>query len=397
MENNSEKVALLAQETLAKLTKTETDGKVETKGATSEEEKKKTEGNNSTAEQVEAQAKEDERILSAEESELSDDDKKRKVVLDEIKKKKEESPDEKIKRVQEQTQKRIDEIKSELLESKSKDAERIKRLEDELAELKRPKQQEDAKSQQKRLLDEKLAKYIDEDKSKPREERREMSKDELDEWFLEDPVEATAWINERTLRRAEERREIQKNLESKPTEESKRLADDFIAKQNESLAKLGAKYPSVVKLGVNIETVIGKSDVEVDRIMASESAEARMAIKLVNSDPKKYLEQVNGPELVMAELDKHFQKKSDKKIITMTEEEFQAKLDAAKSAEAERLANIDEGLTSTKGKVMEKEEKKSDLRIKQEAIAKKAKVSSEQLDKVLERRRSMNVAAYGDD
>lgn len=395
MDSNIEKSADLAKETLAKLTKTETtDSKEETKGASTEEGKEKTEGKEpvQTAEQVEAQAKEDERILSADESELSDDDKKRKTVLDEAKKKKAESPEEKIKRIQEQTQRRIDEISSELKEKDAKSAEKIKQLEAELAELKKPKQIEDAKSQQKRLLDERLAKYVEEDKSKPRVERREMSKDELDEWFLEDPISATEWMNERTLRRVDDRKSIQKELE-KPRDEE-RLAQDFIEKQNQSLAKLGAKYPSVVRLGVEFNAVFGKSDAEVDRLMANESDEARMAIKLVNSNPRKYLEQVDGPEQVMAELDKHFQKKA--KTITLTEEELQARLDARAAQEAERLANLDEGLSSRGGRKMDKEEKKSDNRLRQEAIAKKAKIPMADLDKTIERRRNMGVVTYED-
>lgn len=396
MTNNIDKSAELAKETLAKLTGA-TDSKEETKGASPEEGKEKTEGKEPvklTAEQVEAQAKEDERILSAEETELSEDDKKRKVVLDEARKKKAESPEEKIKRIQEQTQLRIDEIKSELLEKDAKSAEKIKALEAELAELKKPKQQEDAKAQEQRILDERLAKYIEEDKSKPREERREMSKEELQNWMIEDADEAMAWIADRSVRRADEKKSIRQEIVKKPSDAERELARDFIQKQNESIAKLGAKYPSVVKLGIDVNTVIGKSDAEVDRLMANESPEARMAIKIANSNPKRFLETVDGPEQVMLELDKHFQKKA--KTITLTEEELQAKLDARAAAEAERIANLDEGLTSRGGRKMEKEEKKTDLRMKQEAIAKKANISLEALDKTIERRRKMGVVGYED-
>lgn len=45
---------------------------------------------------------------------------------------------------------------------------------------------------------------------------------------------------------------------------------------------------------------------------------------------------------------------------------------------------------------MEKEEKKTDLRMKQEAIAKKANISLEALDKTIERRRKMGVVGYED-
>ena len=397
MDKNIDKSAELAKETLAKLTNPDAkSGKEESKDASPEEGKEKIEGKEPvklTAEQAEAQSKEDERILSAEETELSDDDKKRKIVLYEAKKKKAESPDEKIKRIQESTQQRIDEIKSELLEKDAKSSERIKQLEAELAELKKPKQQEDAKSQQKRLLDERIAKYVDEDKSKPREERREMSKDELDEWIIEDFTAANEWMIERSHRRADEKKAIQKELEA-PSEDEKKMARDFVEKQNESLAKLAQKYPSVVKLGIDINTVIGKPDAEVDQLMAKESPEARFAIKLVNSDPKKYLEQINGPELVMEELDKRLNRKA--KTITLTEEELQAKLDARAAQEAERIANLEEGLTSTKGKRMEKEEAKTDKRLRQEAIAKKAKIPIAELDKTIERRRNMGVVTYED-
>ena len=401
-----EKTTQIAKETMEKISK-ESEAKkaqAETKGAAAEKsEKAKTEGIN-FADKAEAQAKEDERILSANEADLSEKDKERKVQLGEIKKKKDESPEEKIKRVQESSQKRIDEIKSELLEEKNRanqDRDLIKRLEAELAEVKKsikPKE-EDAQIVIKRQLDERIAKYVDEDKSKPRAERREMSKEELDEWFLEDPTEASAWINDRSLRRHEEKKEIQESLKSN---KGKELADDFVKKQKASFDKLLAKYPRVKLSEARLKEVdamlTGKNEAEQRAILEKEEPVYLAALDLINTNPKKYLEAVDGPEAAIIELDKKFGQKDTKKTITLTEDELQERIKAATVAEAERIASLEgEGLHSTSGKQQTKEVKKTDFELKQLELAQKAGLTEEQLNKANERRKSIPGASVGRD
>lgn len=392
METTLDKASALAAEALTKIKATPDKAKEESKDASDKQpekktEEKKVEGNIAD---IEAKAKEDERILSADEKTLTEPEAKRKAEILETKNKKAESPEDKIKRTQEQSQKRIDEIKSELLAEQNKrkqDAEAIKKLQDELAEVKKtikPQADNDEKNRQKTLEAERINKYVEEDKNKPREDRREMSKEDLEEWYLEDPVEATAWMQERTLRRVEDRKKLQ---EENTNSTAKNLANEFIKKQNESLAKLVSKFPDVKPTKTKTSEMIGKTDEEVDELMAEESEHARLAVKIVNSNPKKYIESENGPELVMAEMEKRLGGDSGKKkVVTLTEEELEAKI----QAEAERRANLDEGISSTKGKKVEnKETKKSEQREHLERIAKKAGISMESLDKTIERRKSI--------
>lgn len=391
MENVLDRASALATEALTKIKAPVEKAKEESKDASKDkavinkaESEKKVEGNIAD---VEAKAKEDERILSADDKNLTEPEAKRKAEILETKNKKAESPEDKIKRTQEASQKRIDEIKSEMLAKENQSNEKIKKLEAEMAELKKsmqPRVDQDEKSRLKALEAERINKYIEEDKGKPLVDRREMSKEDLETWYLEDPVEATAWMQERTLRRVDDRKRLS---EENTNNKAKELADDFIKKQNESLGIFVKKYPDVRPNKTKLSEVIGKSDEEVDELMANESVNARLAVKIVNSNPKKYLESVNGPELVMAEMDKRLNNSNGKpKTVTLTEEELEAKI----QAEAERRANLDEGVTSTKGKKVEnKIETKSEKREHLEKIAKKANISMEALDKTIARRRTI--------
>lgn len=359
------------------------------------EEKEKAKESNKLAE-LEARAKEDERILTIDDKELSEPELTRKAELKETKRKKDESPDEKIKRVQESSQKRIDEIKSEMLAKENQSIERLKKLEAELAELKKPKIEEDAKAKSKREELERVTKYVEEDKSKPREDRREMSKDDLEAWYLEDPIEATAWMQERTNRRVEERKKL-----AEPVVDKKALADDFIKKQNESKAKLFLKYPGVNPSAEKIAEMKNKykTSEEIAKALSEENEEFRICSEIVSENPNKYLAAENGPELVMAEMEKRLKTtenagKNGK--IELTQEELEAKI----NAEAERRRLLDgEGISSTKGKKVEnKESQKTEARQKLEAIAKKAKIPMEALDKTIERRKSIpGASSFGED
>lgn len=375
------------------------------KEAKASEENKKGEGIKLA--EAEARAKEDERILTLDDEKLSESELSRKTELKETKRKKDESPDEKIKRVQEASQKRIDEIKSELLSERDKTKQEMAALKAELDEIKRPKQQEDAQKDSKRLETERIAKYVDEDKTKPKEDRREMSKEDLEGWYLEDPLGATEWIQDRTLRRSEERKKIESESEKSKQlpVEAKQLADDFIAKQNESKAKLFAKYPGAnpskeliaktkTELGLPLDRILTNDELsKINKSLGDKSEEFRLVQSIVAEEPKKYLEATNGPELVMAEIEKRLGKVSKGKI-ELTQEE----LDARVQAEIDRRKLVDgEGITSSNGgkKVDNSNKTKSELRQKQELIAKKAGISIESLDKSIKRRESIPGASSG--
>lgn len=396
METNVlDKAASLAKESLNKIQapakeKAEAESKVAAENkAKAEEQAKKDEGIKLA--EVEARAKEDERILTVEDKELSEPELKRKAELQETKRKKDESPDEKIKRIKEESQQRIDEIKSELLMKENQSNEKIKKLEAEMEVLKKavqPKIEEDAKSKAKREETDRIAKYVEEDKSKPRSDRREMTKEELQDWYLEEPDEATAWISERAIRRVEERKAI---IEDETKNRAKLGADEFIYKQHESGKKLFAKYPGVNPSKERLDQLKGKTNSEINKILCDENEEFKLCSEIVAEDPKKYLEAVNGPEMVMAEMEKRLSKK---KTVTLTEEELEAKI----KEEADRRSRLDEGITSTKGKKMETQTgQKSESRQRQEAIAKKAGIKIEDLDKTIERRRMIPGASKFED
>jgi DNA-binding protein Fis len=360
------------------------------KGAESTEAAKveKTEGSRPTLEEVEKQAENDARILSAKEEELSDGDKTRKAELVKAKEDKL-TPDEKLKRTQEATQKRIDEVISELKAERAErqqDKEKIAELETQLKSLSEPKVKEDKASRIKEAADQRVSKYLEEDKGKPREQRREMSKEEIEEWLLDDMVEAQEWLTERNLRRREERTLIEQSIDEEP----RKKADEFVNSQQESLKKLVAKYPSVMPTPERLSQLRGKTKEEIDDILASENEDYRIMLEIVRSNPKKYLASVDGPEQVMVEMDK---RKGSKKTITLTEEEMNQRIKEAAVAEAQRIAALDEGITSSGGKKVDKTEKKSEFRLKQEEIARKAGISSEALDSAIKRRETIGVMA----
>jgi hypothetical protein len=400
--DNLKKAEQLAIETKARLEK-EAEAKkaelakkeAEAKGAAKEE---KAEGTK-LLEEAEKQAEADAKILSSKPEELSDTEKARKAELEKAlkeKEKKEESAEEKIKRVKEETQKRIDEAIGELKAAKAgreQDAEKIRKLSEEIESLKKamqPKVEEDKASKVKELEKQYLDKWLAEDKSKPREQRREMEKEELEEWLIEDYVEASTWLTERTLRRKALHQEAVASLDETP----KKLADEFIDNQQKSLAKLLDKYPSLRPSPEKLSQLKGKTQQQIDDILSAENEDYKLMLDIIQSDTKKYVESVNGPELVMQEMDKR--KSENKKTITLTEEELQKRIKEAAVAEAQRIANLDEGLTSSGGKKVEKQENKSLLRLKQEEIARKAGVSLEKLDAAIERRKSIPGAAFAE-
>ncbi len=361
----------------------------------------------------EAKVKEDARILSEDDAKLADADKKRKAELIKAKEAEEATPEAKIKRVQEATQKRIDEIKSEQLAKENKTSAELAALKAELEELKKPRQVEDVKAKVKREQAEQIAKFVEEDKSKPKEERREMTKDELDGWFLEDPVEATKWI-QRTEYRRERDREKAEEAASKPvdnTAEKQKLAKEFVEKQNVSRAKLFEKFPGIKVTQEQVTAAKKEAGVPLDRnlteveatmvnkILDGKSEMFRLCREITFSDPKKYIESADGPELVMAEMEKRLAgKSSDTGSKTGKIELTQDELDAKIEAEVQRRKLVDgEGISSTSGgkKVETTQKEKSELRLIQEKMAKKAGMTVQQLDDRIARRSGIKGASSG--
>lgn len=417
METNTlERAAELARENLEKLqapakAKAAEEAKVASEAqAKADAEKKKDEG--IKADEALRKAKNDERILNTKDEELKPEEKAIKAELVEKKKKEENTPDAKIKRIQEASQKRIDEIKSELLEKDDLSKKEIEKLRAEIEELKRPRKEEDLKTKIAREMEERRAKFVDEDKDKPYEQRREMSKDDLNNWYLEDPVEATKWIQRREYRvlREQEKAEESARNPVDNTDEKKRLANEFVAKQTESREKLLKKYPGINPSKEKIAEIRKTLELPLDRALnqeevqkfnaewAKQSPEFKVCFEIINEDPKKYLEQVNGPELAMAEMEKRLSgsgSKGGNGRIELTQEELDARVEA--EIERRRLADGEGSHSTNGGRKVETNRGRtgSSLSEDQLRVAAKARIGAEAYQKMIDRRDRLNVPASG--
>jgi len=356
-------------------------------------ETEKGKGEKSIVEKAEKQAEDDAKILTTKDEEPSEDDKKKKEELVKKKSEKEEpeeSPEDKIKR---EAQKRIDRVIGEIKALKAEsqqDKEKIAGLQEKLETLTKPKEKEDKATIVKNLVKQQKTKFLEEDSNKPREQKREMTKEELDEWLLEDFSEALSWQNNRDYRRNKDKERIVSDLDNAP----KKLADEFVAKQQESLKKLVTRFPNVMPSKEKLESLKGKSEEEKHTILSAENEDYAMAIEIATSNSKKYMESADGPEQVMIEMERR--KGDSGKRITLTQEELEQKIKEASAAEVQRLTNLDEGITSSgAGRKVENKENKSELKLKQEEIARKAGVSIEDLDSAIKRRETIPGATAG--
>ena len=358
------------------------------------EDKKKTEDARIAAE---AQAKKDAELLAKKDEEIKDEaEKKRKTELLEKQRKEEEekgTSEEKIKRIKDESQKRIDEISNELKQIKDKTPREIEELRKENEIL-----SQNLKNLEKKLSgpkdeslneivekeeSERQAKYLQDDKSLPKEKRREMPDDELDEWMLEDAKSAVAWINRREMRRAQEKG---KTMRTKTLE---KMAGDIAQKQQQSFQKVYIKHPEldVRKRGKELEAQ-GKTGEEIHNILQAENPKYKLSAEIASKHPEwAYLE--NLPELIAAEMDKEPEKspvgndEDKKKIEDLTKqvEEMSAKL--------AELENSDEGVHSTivrnkaKEALSEKEKNIVD-------IMKEQKATQAQIDAAIKQSREKN-------
>lgn len=346
------------------------------------------------AAKLEAQAKEDETILASDEKTLDEPKKKRKQELLAKKKAEDEKP--------ENLSKKLADLESQLKaekEARVKDVEAQAALKQQIADLekKRSQVEPDEQAIKKQLEDAnnaRVQKYLSEDRDKPREQRREMSKDDLNDWYLEDPVAATEWMQQRTYRRNEEISADKTHLYNRKN------VDAFVQKQNQSVAKLIAKFPGVSPTQRSAELAAqGLNAFQIHETHMKENAEYREAVEIAQSDPK-YLTQENGPELVLEEMLKRRgqQQNGKAKTVSMTEEELKEKLEEAREQERIRLSQVDESPTSSAAAGKAKEEKKTAFEKQQEALAAKAGISPERLKAAKERRQRIpGAGVYKDD
>jgi len=340
-----------------------------------------------------AQAKADKAIMEKEEEELNEQEKARKAeIAAEQERKAAEEEDAKKKDRAERTEKRITELVSDIkrldAEGKQKD-ENYKKLQAELEQLKKGEQtpvEGTLEEVIEKAEEERIAQYLEEDKDKPREQRREMSKDELEAWLMEDAVEAHRWIAKNEGRRARDR------VRDAEGHTQKAAAEEFIKAQNESLARALEKHPDLdmSKRGREL-TAQGKTEKEVEEILCQENPRWAM-LSQIHKEDGKYLNMKDGPERAVEEMERRMKEKGEspeekKKREDAEEEERLNKIrEEAAEAERQRLARIDEGVTSTTGVDKKKEEAKTEFDKEQQKVAKKMGITPERLKELKDRR-----------
>lgn len=315
---------------------------------------------------IEAEAKRDEEILGKPDDQLTGDEKDRKAVL--LKKKAEtEEKDNKS-----NVQKRFDQLSSQikaLEHDRNVTKEQRDALQQELDEIKRQLSmtpQDKTNEKIKGELATRQKKYLDEDKDLPREERREMSKEELDEWALEDYEGAQEWITKRTIRRSDEEKTV------RDEEIGKVGAEGLAKKQRDSASKVYATHPELdITKRVEELRKSGQDQKQIQETILAENPKLRTFLKICQENPETYMGKENGPELIAAEMEKrlsnaHESSAGDDKLKKLEEEI------AALKAENARLQNIDDDITSTRGSgPANPPEKPTELETERSRIARK--------------------------
>lgn len=297
-------------------------------------------------------------------------------------------------------EKRINELVAELKtlretsESRDKEtAKRIESLEEEKIELQRKvgiAPENKITDELKSLEEARVRKYREEDKALPREQRREMSKDEYEAWLVEDIGSATDWLVDQKLRRQHERREDHEKLTAK-TE-----VDKIMKAQQISKLRVEARHPELALDDVKQELRdSGMSEEAIHKKLYKENAKYRAVVDLISSD-KKFAETVlmdpNGPELLEKEMLKKLkaseeqeeeapQKESDERIMAL--EAKIAEMQEELNLERSREARVDIGVTSKKGAT--------------KMSAKSSPETSAQKDKVLQMLKSKGYKMTGDE
>ena len=244
----------------------------------------------------------------------------------------------------------------------------------------------------RKIQDERLTKYLEEDKVKPREQRREMSKDELDEWSLEDLTGAQEWIADRALRRKDETQADRKELAND------KWVSNLLAKHAESGERVNKNHPELQQAHTEEVELMkqGKTQKEIVTILSAKYPKFKVMAEIMSEKSKEFILNENMPELLAEEMEKRLTKEPAKKEEPSELDKLKAEL-AAKEAEIERLKGVDETLGSTQNGEKPKNEKKTEAQLAQEAIAKRAGISLEALNKRKEARKKIPGASDYDE
>lgn len=318
-----------------------------------------------------AQGKKDADTLAKKPEERTPEETERVKILEEEKRKADEaklSIEDKLKKTKDEAQKRIDELSNKLKmleDDKSKEASELRQ------ELKIAREQIDNlnkkvsstvdKNDIEAIVREeekkRAAKYLEEDVSKPREQRREMSNEEWNEWFLEEPDKAIDWRSERNIRRNQERYQ---DLNYKQAE---KLTNEFMSGFNISKQRIEIKHPELA-LDEKLNKLIkeGKSEKEAYEILAKDNPKLQIVLEIYKENPKLLFSKPNGPELVMAEMEKRLAAKSSNAQSDNSKEvEELRKKNEELEARLQALEGSDEGINSTITRRKENNEKLTEM------------------------------------
>ena len=285
-------------------------------------------------------------------------------------------------------QKRIDELVGEiksLKNDKDQDKELIKKLEVDLTSLKagvdKPGNEQALTQKLNALEGTRIKERTEAGKSLPKPERLEMSKEDLEDWLVEDPVAAQEWLSDRAVRRYEERKaDSQKELANSQ-------AENIIARQKASRLKVEAKHPDLNfdarKRALMAE---GKTAGEAMAVILEENPKVKIIMEVLKERGNDFVLDPEGPEKLMIEMEKRLTAKpADNTSETDKDKEAKIREEAAE-AERQRQANIDSGITSNNGG--KPVVKKSEQYQKRLEVFKRAGKSQEDLDRTLARRQT---------
>lgn len=322
----------------------------------------KTSGETDEAKKKELQAKKDAELQSASSDASRESQKKNKV------------------------QERIDKLVREREEEKEgriKDQQRINDLEKEMNALKNPPKKEDHFVT---IEKERIVKYINDDAGKPLADRKEMSKEELSDWALEDSLAATEWVTNRTLRRAEEKKADESDYRAKCA------VDELLFSQKPSIAKVIKDHPELdTSIREEELSAEGKGKQEIFNILCKENDKYKIVQEVLSENPSFYTK-TNGPELAMVEMEKRMKSVKSKGGDDQLDRDAKLKADAAE-AERQRQADVDEAGadSSSRNGVIKNKVKKGEEDVIRDQIIKRSGLGADRVNKRIAHRNAAGI------